>query len=75
MFKHESEFENHKYLFMKVINSINIIKNNKLKNLLLEVSNIKETGLFWRCCRRNNQNNGQGRIVLVIGSEFILLKI
>ena len=33
MFNHESEFRNHKYLFMKVINSANMIKNNKLKKL------------------------------------------
>ena len=60
MFNHESEFRNHKYLFMKVINSANMIKNNKLKKLTVGSLNIKETGLLLRCCRRNNQNNGQG---------------
>ena len=35
MFNHESEFRNHKYLFMKVINSANLIKNKKVKKLTI----------------------------------------
>ena len=44
MFNHESEFRDNDYLFMKIINSAEKIKNGELDNIEAAVWILKETG-------------------------------